>query len=162
MPNELLWNERILPRLPRGDGCWEWPGALSDKGYGQVSFKIVNRGFKRLIHRIALEIKLGRPLVSEPKECSLHTCDNPKCCNPAHLFAGSRADNNKDRAAKKRNGDISGPKNKMCKTTSEEAFAIVDEYRTQGTAQRKLAKKYNLSKGEIWNMIHGLHWATRR
>src|SRR5687767_6700752 len=73
--------------------CWPWLGAIQTRspgghgGYGY--FFRLNK--VRYAHRRALELTLGRSL--EPGEIALHTCDNPPCCNPAHLRAGTQLDN---------------------------------------------------------------------
>lgn len=81
-----LWDEKP-------SGCWEWTGRLNSDGYGM--FAANTRA-----HRRSLEIKLGREL--EPEENALHTCDNPPCMNPDHLFVGSQRDNMLDMTAKGR------------------------------------------------------------
>lgn len=158
MPSELLWNERILPRITPTDGCWNWPGATVETGYGKVCFRIVNKRHVRMVHRIAMEIKIGRPLMHS--ECALHRCDNRLCFNPEHLFLGTRKDNNKDRMLKGRNADMRGDKNPKCNTNKEIVTAVLLDA-ANGISQRDMAKKHRLSKGAIWNIINGRHWLTK-
>lgn len=72
------------------DGCWPFTGCLV-RGYGVLS---EGRKRRRSAHRLALESKLGRPI--RPGYMACHTCDNPPCCNPAHLYEGTAQDNSDD------------------------------------------------------------------
>lgn len=77
------------------EACWPWTGARSSTGYGSVWVEGRTKG----AHRHAYELAMGpiqRGLVL------LHTCDNPACCNPAHLVPGTTRDNARDRADKHR------------------------------------------------------------
>jgi hypothetical protein len=78
------------------NGCWPWKGRRTDKGYGQFQ---VN-GRKKRAHRWLVEYALGDEL--DPDIFVCHTCDNPPCCNPRHLFIGDALANNRDCAAKGR------------------------------------------------------------
>ena len=76
-------------------GCWLWTRAVA-YNYGVANLD----GRTRRAHRAALEFRIGRNL--KPDECSLHSCDQPSCVNPNHLWVGSNADNMADKKRKGR------------------------------------------------------------
>jgi hypothetical protein len=97
---ERFW-ERVDVRGP--DECWPWK-AGKNGGYG--TFWI---GAKRVkAHRFAYELVKG-PIPAGQKVC--HSCDNPSCCNPAHLWPGTDLDNMKDCIAKGRAVYVRGERN---------------------------------------------------
>lgn len=76
------------------DSCWPWQLSRFPTGYGHA----ILHG-REYAHRIAYELATG----NDPRGLDVcHTCDNPPCCNPAHLFAGTALDNMRDRDAKGR------------------------------------------------------------
>lgn len=94
-----FWS-RVDRRGP--DECWQWTGATDSHGYGQLTIHNRHVG----AHRLAYTFTVG----SIPAGlCICHTCDNPPCCNPAHLFIGTMSDNLRDCAQKGRNGAQSHP-----------------------------------------------------
>lgn len=91
---------RLWSKVPvRGDGCWEFAGAKSHKGYGQLPIWRDGRSIPRSAHRLSWELANG-PI---PAGMSvLHRCDNPPCVRPDHLFLGTQSDNMQDMVAKGR------------------------------------------------------------
>lgn len=103
--------ERFWSRVDQSGGpdvCWPWTAMRDKDGYGRVK---VQGGTMRA-HRLARSLTDGRVphglLV-------LHACDNPPCCNPAHLRAGTDLDNKADMVARGRqtSGDLVPPENRV-------------------------------------------------
>lgn len=90
---------RLAAYVQRGepDECWEWMGTRDHRGYGESR---INRK-RHAAHRMAWEAVNGP--VPEGMGV-LHRCDNPPCCNPAHLFVGDQVANMRDARAKGRTG----------------------------------------------------------
>jgi hypothetical protein len=81
--------------IPQRGGCHEWQGALTYNGYGRIG---VNGKVQRA-HRVAYELAHG-PIPEGIVVC--HRCDNPRCCNPDHLFLGTTQENVDDKVQKGR------------------------------------------------------------
>lgn len=98
--NVIAANAVLARCITAESGCWEWQGATSQKGYGRVKFS------NRLLspHRVVAVAAGIIPNINVLRidQNILHSCDNPKCCNPAHLSAGSLAENMQDCARKGR------------------------------------------------------------
>lgn len=93
--------EMLLASFDLVGDCWIWKYGKHEKerdNYGVVS--IENKKYK--VHRLSATIFNGFDIDSGI--CILHTCDNPPCYNPEHLFEGSREENNSDRDKKGRHG----------------------------------------------------------
>lgn len=82
----------------------------------------------------------------------LHSCDHPLCVNPAHLFLGTRADNNRDRSSKKRDADRRGSRNPNAKLTSKQVAAIRRKYK-DGATQMQLAAEYKVAQPHISRLV---------
>ena len=82
------------------DDCWEWTGPYraKDRRYGIIG--LTNSGGTVYTHRLAWTINHGRNPKPGMEIC--HTCDNPSCCNPAHLFEATHKENMEDYSKKRR------------------------------------------------------------
>lgn len=91
--------KRLDIKVERGaaNDCWPWKAhAKTAFGYGRMN---AGRGVNLKAHRAAYLAWVG-PIPDGL--CVLHACDNPPCCNPAHLFLGTKQDNIADMTAKGR------------------------------------------------------------
>lgn len=86
--------------------CWPWKGSCRPGGYGQLTVFVNGIARCILAHRISWALSFG----DSGNLLVCHRCDNPPCCNPAHFFLGTGADNNADKVSKGRvpTGDRSG------------------------------------------------------
>lgn len=96
-PIDLALEARLLTRRSIVGECWNWAGAVTSHGYGRMSYR--NHIYR--VHRLAAHLWLGLDLAdSEVKVC--HTCDNPPCFNPEHLYLGTQKTNVEDMVARGR------------------------------------------------------------
>lgn len=87
---DKLWSK---VDIKGSDDCWDWKAATNIKGYGRfyTDSKLVSA------HRYAWSLINGP--IPEGK-LILHKCDNPPCCNPAHLYCGTPKDNMRDKGTR--------------------------------------------------------------
>lgn len=138
-------------------GCWEWQGCVQSNGYGRVR---VN-GRTEYAHRVSYIAHHGE--IPEGVDVC-HKCDNRRCCNPAHLFIGSRFDNMQDAKKKGRiscgethAAFICGEKGSGAKLTLNQVIAIRRAYQS-GAATRDLANISMVSIDNIRSIIRGKTW----
>ena len=115
--------------------CHEWQGTRDKKGYGKMK-----AGGETLAHRVSWLIASGSP-AGNLQVC--HTCDNPPCVNPAHLFLGTHSDNMADMAQKGRSGAPAGDKHYNHKLSDQQVAAIIADPRKG----EDVAKAFGISKG---------------
>jgi hypothetical protein len=133
--------------VDRSGDCHLWTGYITDHGYGTFSMSR-KRGAVQA-HRAAWELAFG-PIGEGLKIC--HNCDNKKCVNVNHLFAGTQAANIQDKMNKSR--QAKGETHGMSKLTEADVLAI----RASGKSQRALAKEYGVTHPLIGNIKRRENW----
>lgn len=138
------------PERPDLGPCWLWVGNRGKKGHGTTSLKT---GKRILVHRLAWFLTHGKL----PDLCVCHRCDNPPCCNPAHLFEGTIQDNNADMYAKGRNGQPHGEAAGQTRFTEADVREI-RRLSSVGLSQRKIAEIFKTRNSTIWAILSRRTW----
>jgi hypothetical protein len=150
----LPWTERFKTHVDqRGpDECWIWTAARDKDGYGFLVKSDWEGKNKEGAHRLAWILEHG-PI---PKGLwVLHTCDNPPCCNPRHLFLGTVLDNKRDSISKGRHphGETHG----LAKLT-EDKVILIRQLHADGYLRKRLARKFDVSYSLIQKIIQEVQW----
>lgn len=132
-------------------GCWEWNGADNGYGYGAISSgdrSPSGHSLPKLVMRAMME-EQGHKLTSE--DCVMHLCDNPPCVNPAHLRVGTKTDNNRDMARKRRTAN--GERRPQSRLTDAQVDEIRDLYATGKFSQRALGEMFGITDGYVSMLV---------
>jgi hypothetical protein len=148
MTNQIFTEQRIenfwkkVDKKSNLNGCWIWTGARKGGKNGNYGvFQMGTNNLKRS-HRVSFELSNG-PIPDGLLVC--HTCDNPLCVNPSHLFLGTFKDNTQDMIRKNRKAIFKGEDNGSCKLTDEQVRLIFVDKRTNF----EIASDYNVSPSLI-------------
>lgn len=135
------YRERFEAKFDRGepDECWEWKASRIKGGYGLFGAA----RFERLAHRFSYRIHKGT--IAEGMYIC-HTCDNPPCVNPNHLFAGSQTDNMADAVRK---GRMAGRGSHPGARFSEEDVADMVARYVAGETQDSIARSYGALRAVV-------------
>ena len=144
---------RFWSKVNKTNECWEWATYKKKNGYGVFSIKHINV----YAHRVSAYIA-GLIESINTKNLVCHTCDNPLCVNPSHLFIGSAADNMQDKKTKGRCNPIIGESHGSAKLKEDEVVEIKNKYIQGDTTQKQLATQYKVSRTTIGNIINNKNW----
>lgn len=146
------WNRVAVGKS--GD-CWPWTGSINTWGYGscQLDGKIMNASRAAFIsthgyHPEGLVV--------------CHTCDNPACCNPSHLWADTQANNLADCRRKGRASGTFPAGAKHPRLTAKLTPEMVSEARrlyATGVAQTEIARLFGVHSSSISRAVRGERWA---
>lgn len=135
---------RIRRRINTAGDCWPWTGARNKDGYGRVGYN----GKVEYAHRLVYLLTRGHP----GDLCVLHSCDNPPCVRPAHLFLGTHADNMRDAYRK---GRIKIPGTKL----DHQRAALIREIHATGRyTQVAIARACGVTSRTISAIVCGKRW----
>ncbi|KZB99794.1 hypothetical protein ABID82_007125 [Methylobacterium sp. PvP062] len=148
----MLLTEQVRARFwakvdVRGpDECWPWTASVDRDGYGR--FTVGGRGVPQVgAHRFAFACENG-PIDSS--DVIRHACDNPPCCNPGHLSAGTHQDNADDKVAR-------GRAPRMLGAAKLKPADVIEIRRTPGTL-KALAQRFGVAKSTISMLRSGKTW----
>lgn len=145
--------------IDAADKCWEWKAYKNLRGYGQT--KIGGRNGKHMLsHRLSWLVHFGE-IPDGLHVC--HTCDNPPCVNPAHLFLGTNLDNIKDRMKKNRSAKpwkgVPREKHPNCRFSAEDVLEMI-RLRKAGNSILKIAPLFNISTRHV-SILTSKHMAEK-
>ncbi|MEU1327178.1 HNH endonuclease signature motif containing protein [Streptomyces microflavus] len=151
--SRLTVAERFNSKVAQGapDECWPFTGSQHGFGHGQF-FISKDRGLVPA-HAFALELATGEPCPAGMETC--HHCDNPPCCNPAHLYFGTRQQNVDDmwrRGRAKR-----GSRHSNAQLTEEAVVLIRQRYKA-GEFAKTLAAEFNVREAAVTAVVLGKTW----
>lgn len=130
-------------------GCWEWNRALTKGGYGSTRYNGVQTTAHRAFfaHYVA-DIPAGMVV--------MHSCDNRRCCNPAHLSLATQNENMADGARKGRinRGEANPGGGKL---TAAQALLVRNAWRA-GVNHNVIAEAFGISKVTVWEIGRGKKW----
>ncbi len=138
--------DRFWDKVNKTDGCWLWTASRRGRmGYGTIRWS----GRQQLTHRISWKIHNGEI----PDEMNvLHTCNNPICVNPDHLYIGTQVDNMIDMVRSKRS-------NHNAVLLPRQVMEIRRLYAEGLLNQYELADNYGVTQGMISKIINRRSWS---
>lgn len=144
--------ERFWKKIKKEESCWIWTAAKLPRGYGFIGKGGRGNGYI-YAHRLSYILHKG----DIPKGMFiLHSCDNPSCVNPDHLFLGTQMDNMKDMRTKDRG--TQGDSHPNAIITKQIASSIREEYKKGGTSLSILGRKYGICFQHVHDIIKNKIW----
>jgi len=148
--------QRFMSKVSKDQcGCWIWTGSIrtASRANNLVYGSICLNGKVKLAHRASWEIHNGT--IPDGK-IICHSCDNPKCVNPEHLWVGTQKDNIQDawRKGRGKGNVLPGENHPNAKLTK----LNVKEIRESDMIGIELAKKFNVSKATISMIKNNKLW----
>lgn len=146
---DLTWLDFFESRIKKTEYCWNWNGSKTVLGYG-----ILRINKKRVYaHRQSYSHYKGE---IETGHVVMHSCDNPSCVNPEHLFCGTQLDNIKDMHFKNRHA-----KGQMIPNSifDEDKIKLIRSlYIPWKFGCKKVADLVGSDRKHIWQIISGKIW----
>jgi len=139
------------------DSCWPYMGSRTiqgPNGYGAFAFRVTRGVWRNIVgSRFAWRVTNG-PI--PPGICVLHRCDNRPCCNPSHLFLGTKQDNMDDMKSKGR--QRRGETTRTAKLTAGSVMEIRCRFASGATCVPDLAREYGTTDRSMQDVVYGRSW----
>jgi hypothetical protein len=146
---------RFWAKVEKGPGCWAWTASRDKDGYGQFWF----REKMRKAHVASFLMHVGE-VPDGTQVC--HTCDNPWCVRPEHLFAGTHQDNVNDKVTKGRQARFLGEKNPAAVLTETDVRGIKQLLAAGNETLAAIGSKYGIAAPHVHHIKSGKLWAHVR
>lgn len=138
--------------------CWEWQGGKN--GHGKDSYGVFwARGTRYKAHRFTFEVSCRKLMRGE---LACHHCDNPSCCNPSHIYAGTHRDNARDCIERGRRNMERGSDRYNARLNEEKVREIRQLYQKRkvgGMGIDRLSEIYGVGRTMIYAIIKRRRWA---
>jgi hypothetical protein len=144
--------DRFWSKVNMLGDCWLWLAHTKPQGYGQFTLR---KGKFVGAHTVSWSLTYSQPIPAGFVIC--HTCDNPPCVNPAHLFLGTQSDNAYDSVIKGRANRARGTAHPSARLTEADVRYIRAAPIYRGLI-RDLAADFRVSTTTIRNIRSGNHW----
>ncbi len=146
---EKFWS--FIDQTAGGDSCWIWTKSTDKYGYGKGRLNNTNEGSHRIAWRLANNREIPDGFVVR------HSCNNPSCCNPAHLLLGTYYENSRDMdlSGRRRLGSLpKGEASHKAKLTADQVRAI----RADNRQNKLIAPDYMVSPETISHIKNRRNW----
>lgn len=139
-PRYLPWPERFWQNVlaEPNSGCWLWMGSVGEHGYGQIA----KDGGPKMAHRISYKMHHGN---IPDGLWVLHKCDTRSCVNSEHLYAGTAADNMRDKVSRCRQNSVRGEAAGRAKLST----ADIKKIRSLTGPSEEIGRLYGVSGHQI-------------
>lgn len=131
--------------------CWEWTGRLNKYGYGQLSAG----NAEILAHRAAYFLSNDS---FDNSLCVLHKCDNPKCCNPSHLYQGTHAENMLDMKIKGRRKNVNTKEKNGRSKINQQIADNIRKLKKIGLRLIDISTIYSISNSSVSRICRMENW----
>lgn len=156
---DRFWSKVDKTTTP--DGCWTWTACKAKDpkhAYGYIGMK-VDGSWKRIAaHRVVYEMIENHKIPKGKLIC--HSCNNPSCVRPDHLYLGTKLTNIMDCIRAGQQNILKGEDSPNSTLTEAQVRDIrnlyssrIGHYRQASVSQRKLAAKYGVSRATIRAVI---------
>jgi HNH endonuclease len=140
------------------DACWKWNGSRDSAGYGKIH--VDRPGYPRKAHRVSWVLHFG-PIPHGLDVC--HSCDNPECTNPRHIFLGTHNDNMQDAKLKGRMRRLHGIPNNVGEANPRAKLTVaivakIKESLRSGMKQADVARAFSVRAAQISKIHLGERW----
>jgi hypothetical protein len=145
-----FWSK--VNRSGEQNGCWLWVPRVDVDGYGHLSLFHEGKRYCLLSHRVSFYLQSTE--IDDGLQVN-HTCDNPRCVRPDHLYQGTQLDNMQDRLARDKFA-----RGRLHHNTelNEEIVAQIKLLRTREWKYQDIADEFGTTVDVVGFICRGVTW----